>query len=1088
MTLVAHRGVSNFSCGPHCVPIIQTHPSLPIKPNILRMRFFPVVSASALVLSLSTVVRAEEGQISFTNQIKPLLSDRCFKCHGLDTENQESSLRLDTEEHAKEDLGGYFGIVPGNLEKSLVHQRMHTTDPDILMPPPESNLSLTPEEKKLIDDWIMQGAKYEKHWSFEPVPETVEVPTAGEGWALNEIDRFVAKTFEEKDLTPAKDASPEKWLRRVTFDLTGLPPTTEELDAFLADPSESKREEIVNRLLASDAYAERMTTEWLDVARYSDSYGYQRDHERMVWPWRDWVIKSFQENKPYSTFITEQLAGDLLPDATQDQKLATAFNRLHGHCMEGGSVLEEYRCEYVADRTETVSTAFLGLTMQCAKCHDHKYDPITAKDVYSFGAFFSNIDESGVISYFTDAVPTPSMPLFEEGQKDVLEQKESLIRSVELDYQAAVGNDKSFTDWLNGEKLSAPTIAGEVGHYTFEEADSDGRMENLVSDEGHAVTKPANTLVEGKIGKGILTTGDDEIDVYVGDFGRADSFSFGVWAKPAEITDRANILSRGGGADDAASMGYELILLDGKPTVSLIHFWPGDGLRVQAKEPISVDQWAHLAFTYDGSSKAAGVRIYVNGVPVETEILKDTLTRTITDYRGDWLTDRQYLALGQRYRDRGFKGGVLDEFRVFNRQLSDLEIKELVEPNSLAAVLAKPSADLSETEVAALRNFYTLAVSPEASVARQRLTAARLERNEFYDSIPAVSIMKEMPGDRPDFVLERGAYDAKGEPVESETPHALPPMSKDMPKNRLGLAQWLTSEEQPLTSRVTVNRYWQMIFGVGIVKTSEDFGNQGTPPTHPELLDWLARDFMANDWDLHHLLKQMVLSKTYRQSTETTPENRSKDPENLYLSWSHPNRLPAEMIRDNALAVSGLLVNRIGGEPTKPYDVEVSFVPTERDKGENLYRRSVYHWWKRNAASPVLTAFDVPKRDICTVKREVTSSPLQALIMLNNPQIMEAARVFAANLWSTDGATPEQIVTEAFRSLTSRMPNEKEVQILTGLYESQLSEYQADLTAAQDVISIGDASPAENLDAPKQAATTIVVNAIMNLDDSLTER
>ncbi len=1040
------------------------------------------IAIAALIWApgLSLSLRAE-ARVSFNDDVKPILSDRCFKCHGPDAKNQKSDFRLDTQEHAFEDLGGYFGIVAGDLETSELHRRIHASDVSEVMPPPQSNLSLTLEEKRILDEWIKQGATYEEHWSFVSLPEVVEVPETevGATWARNEIDQFVAAGFEEHGMEPAAESPRGKWLRRVSFDLTGLPPTLSELDAFESNASETAYTDVVDRLLDSDAYAERMTTEWLDVARYSDSFGYQRDDERLVWPWRDWVLQAFRDNMPYDQFVTEQVAGDLLPQATEDQKLATAFNRLHGHCMEGGSVLEEYRCEYVADRVETFGTAFLGLSMNCTRCHDHKYDPVTQEDFYSLGAFFSNIDEAGLIAYFTEAAPTPAMPVPDEAQREALQKAETELTTAEEQLLGAMDAAAADFELCLAEGKRAPELAVDREVWLdFESVTKEGILTNHANAEAPGETKPANELVsEGKSGKAIRVTGDDVLEVKsVGAYERDQPWSASVWIRPAEIVARANILSRGKGADDSASMGYELLLLDGKPTVSLAHFYPGNAIRIQAEEALGMDQWTHLGVTYDGSSRAKGLRLFINGRLTKSSIVKDTLTRTISTFRNLKEDEKLGLVLGQRYREAGFRNGLVDEFQFWSRAISPLEM----------AVAAGIEVPFDDREF--LQAHFIESVSEPVQHARSELQAARQKWNAVMDAIPAVSVMREFAEPRKNYILERGAYDQHGPEVTSNTPAFLPPMEEDLPRNRLGLAQWLTSANHPLTARVTVNRYWQLIFGRGIVSTPEDFGNQGALPTHPELLDWLSRDFIDSGWDVKQLLRKMVLSATYRQSTEATPEMRHKDPENRYLARSHATRLPAEMIRDNALAVSGLLVDQWGGPTVKPYQVEASFKPTPADEGDGLYRRSVYTWWKRNAAAPVLTTFGVPKRDVCTVKREFTATPIQSLILLNDPQFVEAARVFAADLFRIHGDDAEALITTAYRTLTSRKPESDELAILINLYKKQLAQFKENDSAATELLQIGEAPFDGQIPPATHAAATVLVNAIMNLDDCLTER
>lgn len=1041
-----------------------------------------LIAAAAFLWApgLSLLSRAEE-RISFNDDVKPILSDRCFKCHGPDAKNQKSDFRLDTQEHAFEDLGGYVGIVPGDLEASELHQRIHASEATDVMPPPHSHLSLSAEEKRILDHWIEQGATYEEHWSFVSLPDLIEVPEteAGTAWARNEIDQFVAAGFETHGMVPAAESPRGKWLRRVTFDLTGLPPTLAELDTFEGDASPTAYADVVDRLLDSDAYAERMTSEWLDVARYSDSFGYQRDDERLVWPWRDWVLQAFRDNMPYDQFVTEQVAGDLLPEATEQQKLATAFNRLHGHCMEGGSVLEEYRCEYVADRVETFGTAFLGLTMNCTRCHDHKYDPVTQEDFYALGAFFSNIDEAGLIAYFTEAAPTPAMPVPDKSQREALQTAEKNLAAAENQLRAtidAVATD--FEPWLRDGNCEPNLALGREVWLDFESVDDAGILINHANVEAPGETKMANQLVaEGRSGKAIRVTGDDVLEVKsVGAYERDQPWSASVWIRPAEIVARANILSRGKGADDSAGMGYELLLLDGKPTVSLAHFYPGNAIRIEAESVLKADQWTHLGVTYDGSSRAKGLRLFINGQLAPSTVVKDSLTRTIATFRNLKEDEKLGLVLGQRYREAGFRDGLIDEFQFWSRTISPLEM-------AVAAGTRVPSDD---REV--LLNHFIESVSEPVQRDRRELQAARQRWNAAMDAIPAVSVMREFAVPRKNFILERGAYDQHGPEVTSNTPAFLPPMEEDLPRNRLGLAQWLTSANHPLTARVTVNRYWQLIFGRGIVSTPEDFGNQGALPTHPELLDWLSRDFIENGWDVRHLFRKMVLSATYRQSTEATPEMRRKDPENLRLARSHATRLPAEMIRDNALAVSGLLVGKWGGPTVKPYQVEASFKPTPADEGEGLYRRSVYTWWKRNAAAPVLTTFGVPKRDVCTVKREFTATPIQSLILLNDPQFVEAARVFAAELSRVHGQDADALIIAAYRTLTSRHPEEEELAILKNLYGEQLAQFKNDISSAKELLQTGKAPPDDQIPPAPHAAATVLVNAIMNLDDCLTER
>lgn len=1052
--------------------------------------------AAALLLTHSAL---GQDPISFSRDIKPILSDRCFKCHGPDAQNQRSDYRLDTAEHAYADLfgdGSFFGIVPGDPENSEVVYRMRTDDEDEIMPPQKSKMSVSEEEIRLIEKWIEQGAEYDTHWSFKPLPKKVEVPDSGSDWARNPVDEFILSGFKQHG-TQAAEASPKhKWLRRATFDLTGLPPSPQEVKAFIADDSNTAYETVVDRLLKTTAYAERMTTEWLDVARYSDSNGYQRDDIRDVYPYRDWVINAFKDNMRYDEFVTLQVAGDLLPNATQEQILPTAFNRLHAHKKEGGIVLEEYRVEYVADRTQTFSAAFLGLTMDCARCHDHKYDQLPTRDYYALSSFFDNIDESGLISYFTDAVPTPAMPLATKKQDQALAKATKKIQEAagKLDNIAQQeAAQQAFEQWLGEKPEQRPTLTwpGHVVSLSMDERDGEF-LTNAVRPDNPAKTFAANKLVDGRKGKAIQFTGDDYLNVKgEGLFPREHPFSAALWINPSQQLARQNLFSRGAGADDAASLGYEFLLIDGKPTVSLIHFWPGNGMRVQAVDEVPLNEWTHLAVTYDGSSKAGGLKIYVNGRPVETKVIADQLTRQITDYNLHYQSKQAHrlgLIIGQRYRDRGFVNGLMDSFEMFNRRLADIEVQQLFNEDAYPQLLTRYAENGNDADRQKLYELFLLTEYLPAMTARQKLQQARASWNNQMDAIPAMSIIREKETPRQTYLLDRGGYDNRAEPVDSDTPTALPPFPKDAPRNRLGLAQWLTDTDHPLTARVTVNRYWQMVFGTGLVRTPEDFGSQGSPPTHPELLDWLARDFVESGWDVQHLLKTLVLSSTYRQSTVTDAATLNKDPENISYCRSNPDRLTAEMIRDNALATSGLLVNKIGGKPVKPYDLAVSFEPMKPDQGEGLYRRSLYTLWKRNAPAPMMVTFDASKRDVCILKREATTSPLQPLVTLNGPQFIEAARVLGQKLIAKHQDNRQAVIEEAFYLLISRDPSDEEIQILLDLYESQRKAFDQKPADANKLLKIGNAELSLTESPREHAAATIVINAIMNLNESLIQR
>ena len=1037
--------------------LLSNHCSLLPIQNLKLLNLFPVFSFLLVPLVAS-------GEIDFNREIRPILSDKCYKCHGPDAKNQKSEFRLDSFKEAVKEHNGFVGLSPGSLEESEIHWRIHSDDLIDVMPPPDSKLPLTAQEKELIDQWIKEGGKYEKHWSFQLLPKSVEVPKSNHPTPRNEIDHFISYGLRHSSLQPSTATDKTTWLRRVTYDITGLPPSLHDVNAFLADSSKDAYEQVVHRLLNSDEYAERMTSEWMDVARYSDTYGYQVDRNREVWPWRDWVIQSFIKNQAYDQFVTEQIAGDLIPNATREQILATCFNRLHPQKVEGGSVPEEFRIEYVADRVHTFGTAFLGLSFECARCHDHKYDPITQKDYFSLSAFFNNIDEAGLYSFFTRSVPTPTLEL-----KD-LPNDRRIIEALEKANQIA-SSEEARKAFDNREGNLSKTLLARYPPLVWLSFDElvQGKIPNLMDANQSASTSQNNHLVPGKFGHAVQLTGDDAISLSkgVGDFNRHQAFSLSFWTQPTLFHKRAVVLKRSKAWTDAASRGYELLLENNHPSFALIHFWPGNALRVKALNAIPMNQWTHLAVTYDGSSKASGVSLFQNGQAIETIVVKDKLTREITG-GGD-----PFITLGQRMRDRGFKNGMIDEFLVFERELSAFEISVIANIDA-----PDPSAEYE----AFLRNQY--------DPYRAQLEILAKERKKWGDArqkIPEIMVMKEMPGLRETYILERGHYANRGKAVDRGTPEVLPAFPEREPANRLGLAKWLTSSDHPLMARVTVNRYWQMIFGRGLVSTSEDFGMQGKPPTHPELLDWLARDFVNSGWDLHHLIKKMVLSHTYGQESKILPSTLEEDPENLLLSRAPAHRLPAEMIRDGLLAHSGLLYKKIGGQSVKPYDLKVSFKPINPDKAPNVYRRSVYTFWKRTAPTPVMMAMDASKRDVCSVRREQTESPSQSLIMLNGTQFVESARATADSLVQKHGTqNPEDLIEEAFRRLTSRKPTKLESEILMQLLNEQKVHFN-DSKQAEKFLKVGYYQ-AKSKELNYLAAVTNLVSTIMNFDGTISKR
>lgn len=1053
------------------------------------------------LLALSACQQQESANVSnegrlpatvdFNLHIRPLLSDRCFACHGPDKNTRKADLALHTPEGAFaaiDSAGLHFPFVAGRPRKSEAYMRMLSEDPELVMPPPESNLSLSGYEKKLIKKWIEQGAEWKDHWAYIPPVKPTLPEVKRRDWPQNEIDRFVLAKMQDQGLKPAPEAAREALIRRVTFDLTGLPPTLEAIDAFLADESSDAYEKVVDRLLASPHYGERMAADWLDVARYADSHGYQDDRPRTIWPWRDWVIRAFNENLPYDDFVRWQLAGDLLPSPTYEQKLATAFNRNHAITQEGGVINEEYLTEYAADRAQTFATAFIGQTMQCARCHDHKYDPISQEEFYSLFAFFNNVKgERGQISYF-DLAPKPNMKVQDPLLEAEVQEIQSMIADLEKSKQRLIEEKKEAFDAWKAKELqetdaSAALSEGLLTHYQLDETESwffanrapaggSGRVNiNLPP----SIERPER--VDGRQGRALQFNGANFLSLgETGDFDHYHHFSFGGWIKHQGTHEKdAGIFSRRNG--EQKRQGYQLALTpDYRLAASLI----ADGrhyLRVETTNRIKKGEWAHAFVTYDGAGQATGLKIYINGRESPLAIVRDSLQNHSIRNGNDFLVGN-WNHRARNLRDLyGFAGGAIDEVRLYERTLSPLEVQALVDERSI-----------NKLPESALYRHYLQRMDPDFREVEQQLVHWRRQDQ----TIPSVMIMEEMDTIKQTFLLARGAYDAPVKPVRRGTPEAILPFPSDLPNNRLGLAEWLFHKDNPLTARVYVNRLWQMCFGQGLVATPEDFGSQGELPSHPALLDWLAVTFRESGWDTKAMLKKIVLSAAYRQSGKISRRKYQRDPANIWLSRGPSVRLTAEMLRDQALAASGLLNSEVGGKWVKPYQPPGIWKEMANQIGENkyrpslgddLYRRSLYTYWKRTIPPPTMLTLDASERAECTVKRQATSTPLQSLILLNDPQYVEAGRVLAEKL-ITDGSDPAKQIETAFRTILSRPVKPEETQLLKEVYESERERFSQDEAATRELLNIG-AKPADpSLNGAEVAALTVAINTIFNLDEA----
>jgi mono/diheme cytochrome c family protein len=1066
-----------------------------------------------------------EKPVDFNRDVRPILSDNCFACHGPEEDGRQGNLRLDTKEGMFTDRGGYQIIVPGHSAASRLYQRISATQRR--MPPASSGRTLTPKQIELIRQWIDQGAKWQSHWAFDP-PKRPAIPEVKDKtWPKNPIDNFTRARLEAEGLKPSPEADKATLLRRVFFDLTGLPPTPAEVDSFIADHSPDAYEKRVAQLLKSPHYGERMTMQWLDLARYSDTHGYHIDSLREMWPWRDWVINAFNRNMPYNEFTIEQLAGDLLPNATVDQKIASGFNRNNMINFEGGAIPEEYHVEYVVDRASTTATTWLGLTMGCARCHDHKYDPIKQKDFYRFFAFFNTVPERGLDGYEGNADPVLQLPTPEQKRQiDGLNQQiAGVLEAMAEKEMLALRNEWQKTRLATSPE---PPSNGLAAHYAF-----NGDLSDALSKHDGKLVRGEVVYEDGPTGKAAEFSGEAEVNLgQAGDFDAHEPFALGVWAdvyglKSSVVLQKKDASEHWAGYqvafDDVAYTGRHQRNL--RLVVRFAARWPDSAIEVRTKDRVPMDGPHHVLVNYDGSGKAAGLRIYVDGKPWETEITKDTLSGTFRTPAS--------LEVGNK-NTGGLFQGQLDDLRIYTRTLTETEAENLAvhfparvllaelagapakeitslqpdKPPEEADIGEPPKAEskekkqerLEKQHQSRLTEYFLKHDAPEKY--RQlyaRLGELRKEREKLEKSITTTMVMAEMSKPRDTFILGRGQYDNKGDKVTPGVPSFLPPMSCDMPPNRMGLAKWILDPSNPLTARVAVNQYWQQYFGTGIVKTAEDFGSQGEPPSHPELLDWLATEFVRSGWDIKAIQRLIVTSATYRQSSIASGELIERDPENRLLARGPRFRLPAEMVRDNALAISGLLNDKIGGPSVYPYQPKglweemafgegysgQSYTPST---GSDLYRRGMYTVWKRTVPPPSLTLFDAPDREKCTARRAVTNTPLQALALLNDPTYVEASRALAEYTVRNGGKSDRARLDFAFKLATARTPDPQERTVLLDSLKEFRASYTQDQANATKLLSVGD-TKADSGFAPRElAAWTTVASMILNLDETVTKQ
>jgi len=1095
---------------------------------------------------------AYSRKIDFNQQIKPILSDRCFKCHGPDKSKVDAELQLTSFEAATALLpSGKRAIVPFNTKESELVRRIMSEDPHELMPSPKSNLQLTAEEKKLLIQWIAEGAVYQDHWAFIPPFRYPSPLIINKNWVKTPIDDYILQKLEEKGLKPNDEATKEVIIRRLTFDLTGLPPSVEEVQTFIRDASPNAYERLVDRLLASPHFGERMALEWLDVARYADSHGYQDDGMRNTYPYRDWVIRAFNQNLSYDKFTTWQLAGDLLPNPTLDQLIATCFNRNHQQSQEGGVVPEEYRVEYVSDRVATFGKAFLGLTTECAKCHTHKYDPIDHKDYYGLFAFFNQNNESGIVPYNGEAsptvlLPTPAAQKKLDSLRSLMEPHLKAIKMTDpykedLEKWLLKINQSDFSSvrepvgrvlYLNFEKIDTTLIGDMITPPTkaelerrakeLEKSKSDstikikppGKFSGFLNmEKGDSTVKAVRfsgdkdkfpVLVAGKKGQGISFRGEAGIEAGKAlSYDRFQPFSVSIWVKLNKQGEEGPIFNKANSEEEGFRGWACKLNKNGTLSFQFAHVLPDNAIDFVTIDTLKVGEWTHIALTYDGSSKASGIRFWLNGKIPKYKLLVDNLQKSLVFARFNVIRGTRNFTLGSN-SPRTMQHMDMDELEIYKRTLSELEVMALYQdqPDLISQVIRNKTRSDQEQEQL-LSYFLLRGYQSDVKRSQDSLISLRSQENYIATNEEEVMIMTDRSEYRKTFILDRGAYDA---PTKIEvTPNTIPkifPFDEDKyPKNRLGLAQWLLDEKNPLFARVAVNRFWQMLFGKGLVLTQEDFGNQGSFPTHLELLDYLALNFREKNWDVKAFLKEIVLSATYRQSSYTSVMAKEVDVSNDLYSRYPAHRLPAELVRDNALAASGLLVPQIGGPSVHPYQPEGLWEALAtrnatryiQNHGDSLYRRSLYTIWKRSSPPPSMLNFDATDRSYCAVRRQKTASPLQALVLMNDPQFVEAARILAEKMQRIPKAygnisTESDRLMYCFQALTSRQPRKEELRILTELYENQRTYFKENEEKAIALLQVGEFERDKQLDPAITAAYTIVASTIMNFDEFLVIR
>lgn len=1021
----------------------------------------------------STLLFGDDRKIEFNRDVRPILSNNCYLCHGPDKNQLQAGLRLDKRDIAVARLeSGHTAIVPNDLSASELIARITSTDPDLKMPPAGSGKSITAAEIETLKLWVSQGAEYQGHWSFIAPVRREPPATRFTSHVRNSIDNFILKRLETEGLEPSSEADKISLIRRATFDLTGLPPTPSEVDAFLANSSPDAYEHVVDRLLMSPRYGEHQGRIWLDAARYGDTHGLHLDNERSLWPYREYVINALNNNIPFDRFTIEQLGGDLIENATVDQKVASGFNRCNVSTSEGGSIDAEVLVRYAVDRTEALSTVFLGLTLQCAVCHSHKFDPVSQKEFYSLYSYFYSMADAAMDG--NALLPPPILKLPTEDHLKRQRDFDGQLASLQQAIATELANTK-YVDPLEGSDVPADALMVTRREVVWFDDDALPAGVQLQGDtpwkfntkaEGPVYSgEKASTRTATALSQHFFTGANPGLKIAEGDI----LFAY-VYLDPANPPKSIMLQFNDGNWEHRFNWGDEDAIGFGAKNTP--------AKRIAGPLP-KMGEWVRLEVPAAEVGLMPGAT--VNGW-------------AFTQFAGTCHWDRAGIVTRSAQAPTEFSSQIAWE-------QSEQPTPKSTLPAPIQEALKIEAARRTADQQKQLRDYFVQNVNIQTratfAALQKKVADVDKQKKDLDAAIPATMVSADLPQQREAFVLIRGAYDKPGEKVERGVPSALPPLPEGVPNNRLGLAKWLVSPNHPLTSRVIVNRYWQQFFGTGIVKTAEDFGAQGTWPTHPELLDWLATEFIQTGWDVKRMHKLMLMSGTYRQASKVTPVLLARDPENQLLARGPRFRFDAEVIRDSILFSSGLLIERSGGKSVKPYQPEgiweaVAFVGSntrdfKADAGEAMYRRSLYTFWKRTAPPPSMSTFDAPSRENCTVRRPRTNTPLQALALMNDRQSIDASRKLAERMILEGGSTPEQRLVYGFRWMVARPPTTRELQVLQHTLNQQLTTYQNDKAGAEKLLAYGDSPRNQNLDLSEHAAWTMIANLLINLDETITK-